>query len=642
MPRKKRTESFFGIHFDFHAAPGDIVPTVYCPEAFEAMLDQVKPDYVQCDTKGHPGLSSYPTKVGNRATQVREDILKMLRSITKKRGIPLYGHHSSVYDAKVCADYPQWAAVLPSGEPNEKFLSVFSPYADEILIPQLKELAGEYGLDGVWLDGDCWGARVDYSTWAVSAYKEKYGAEPPRPEDENFEDYRQFCRQGFLNYVNHYTTEVQKEYPAFEVVSNWIYSRNMPGRMTTPVSCLSGDLDSRDALASGRIHGRIFEARGLPWDLMGWGFNLQPEPATCSGHNHTLKGRDQHLQEAAAVLALGGGYQFYNLQYGNGGTLQKWAIPIWKDTAEFCRERNICHRGRLMPQVGVLLPNQPNPTTSDNCYSLNDSARSLGSWVCVLQESGLSCSVVFEHDDFSRYPVLVAPNSAAYSPDAIDALTAYVLGGGKLIIDGGSTEHLQALTGIVKKSEEENRLVFLEGDGRLAAARIPFKTFESISAQPVSHCYTENIFEAPSLPSAYLNSVGAGKVCALTFPIKPFYDLNRASPLYSFVRKLMDAVEFVPYVSVSGSNYAEITVLTKEDCTLVNLLNRAGESQVPAVRCYDEVPCIGPLTVTIRDKTVTSVTQIPGNVSLPMTPVEDGFQVTVDRLHIHTVLKLEK
>ncbi len=638
----KRSDAYFGLHFDFHADPGEAVPSIFSPEAFEAVLDAVKPDYIQCDTKGHPGLSSYPTKVGNQAAEVREDILRMLRSITKERGITLYGHHSSVYDAKVCADHPQWAAVLPSGEPNGKFLSVFSPYADEILIPQLKELAGEYGLDGVWLDGDCWGARVDYSHWAVDAYKEKYGAEPPRPENENYEDYREFCRQGFLNYVNHYITEVHAEYPDFEVISNWIYSRNMPAKISIPVSFLSGDLDSRDALASGRIHGRIYEARGLPWDLMGWGFNLQPEAAIVSGHNHTLKGRDQHLQEAASVLALGGGYQVYNLQYGSGGTVQKWAIPVWKETAEFCRARAICHKGRLLSQVGVLLPNQPNPLTSDNCFSLNNSGRSVGSWICLLQESGLSCSAVFEHDDFSRYPVLIAPNAAAYSPEAIDALTAYVRGGGKLIIDGGATEHLQALTGIVKKFEEENRLIFLEGGGRLAAARIPFKEFEPVSAQAASLCYTENIFEAPGVPSAYLNSVGAGRVCTLTFPMKPFYDLNRAAPLYSFMRKLMDIVEFVPYAQVSGSNYAEITVLTKEDCTLVNLLNRAGESQVPAVRCYDEVPCIGPLVVTIRDKDIKSVTQLPENISLPMVETDDGFQVTINKLHIHTILKLEK
>ncbi len=33
----------------------------------EDIIDRVRPDYLQIDCKGHPGLSSYPTKVGNRA-----------------------------------------------------------------------------------------------------------------------------------------------------------------------------------------------------------------------------------------------------------------------------------------------------------------------------------------------------------------------------------------------------------------------------------------------------------------------------------------------------------------------------------------------------------------------------------------------
>ena len=646
MARKKRTEAFFGIHFDFHAAPGQIVPSVYRPESFEAMLDAVKPDYAQCDTKGHPGISSYPTKVGNPPENCPHDVLKMIREVTEKRDIPLFGHYSGLYDDKVCEQHPEWAAILPNGERSPSFLSVFSPYVDEILIPQLKELAGVYKLDGAWVDGDCWGARVDYSHWAIDAYKAKYGVEPPRPEDENYESYREFCRQGFADYVNHYVTEVQKDYPDFQITSNWIYSQNMAHKMDVIMPWLSGDLDSADALYGGRVHGRVFEARKLPWDLMGWGHNFRYAPSlpAIACDDRTTKGRDQYLQEAASVVMLGGGYQFYNIQYGHGGTVQDWAIPLWENTAKFCRERIICHKGRLMPQVGVILPDQPNPIESDSCYTLNTSGRSFRRWISILQESGFSTSAVFEHEpeSFARFPVLVAPNSDGYHPETVAALKEYVANGGCLLLDGGASEHLQALTGIVKKSWEEERQIFLEGGGRLAAAKVPFKEFDSVGAEVASLCYDSNFFQANPTPSAYMNTIGKGKVCTLAFEMLPFYDFNRAAPLNAFIQDTMKRFEYIPYVSVSGSYYAEHTILLKDDCILVNLLNRAGEHQVPAMRCYDEVPSIGPLTVTIRDKDIKSVTQIPENVSLPMTATEDGFQVTIDRLHIHTILKLDK
>ena len=101
MNRKNRKECFFGVHFDFHAMPGETVGAVYEPEVVAKMLDTVKPDFVQCDTKGHPGLSSYPTKAGNQADEIAHDVLRMWRDLTSERGIRLYAHHSGLFDRAV-------------------------------------------------------------------------------------------------------------------------------------------------------------------------------------------------------------------------------------------------------------------------------------------------------------------------------------------------------------------------------------------------------------------------------------------------------------------------------------------------------------------------------------------------------------
>jgi hypothetical protein len=37
------------------------------------------------------------------------------------------------------------------------------------MIPQLKEAIEKYDIDGVWVDGDCWGAEPDYSPAAARA-----------------------------------------------------------------------------------------------------------------------------------------------------------------------------------------------------------------------------------------------------------------------------------------------------------------------------------------------------------------------------------------------------------------------------------------------------------------------------------------
>ena len=53
-----RKECFFGLHFDFHAMPGDEVGSVIDIASIEEMLDATKPDMIQVDTKGHAGISS--------------------------------------------------------------------------------------------------------------------------------------------------------------------------------------------------------------------------------------------------------------------------------------------------------------------------------------------------------------------------------------------------------------------------------------------------------------------------------------------------------------------------------------------------------------------------------------------------------
>ena len=147
------------------------------PEMVELVIDKVKPDYIQIDCKGHRGYSSYPTKVGNPAPGFVGDPLRIWRDVTRKRGVPLFMHYSGVWDYKAVADHPDWAAINGDGKPNDKATSVFGPYVDALMIPQLRELAGEYGVDGVWVDGDCWGTTPDYSEAAVKRFCEQTGAE---------------------------------------------------------------------------------------------------------------------------------------------------------------------------------------------------------------------------------------------------------------------------------------------------------------------------------------------------------------------------------------------------------------------------------------------------------------------------------
>lgn len=104
---KKRSESFFGLHFDFHPDASIVVGDNLRYDVIAKLLDEVKPDYVQIDTKGHPGLASGPTKVGQPAPLMLGDQIRMWRELTAERGIALYGHHSGLYDMYQATHHPE-------------------------------------------------------------------------------------------------------------------------------------------------------------------------------------------------------------------------------------------------------------------------------------------------------------------------------------------------------------------------------------------------------------------------------------------------------------------------------------------------------------------------------------------------------
>lgn len=140
QPRRlQRAESFLGVHFDFHAGKECTEIGRHTTQAMvEKIIHLVRPDYLQIDCKGHPGLSSYPTQVGNQAPGFVGDPLRVWREVTARHGVALYTHYSSVWDSEAIRKNPSWGAVNADGKTSDRAISLFGPYADRLLIPQLR------------------------------------------------------------------------------------------------------------------------------------------------------------------------------------------------------------------------------------------------------------------------------------------------------------------------------------------------------------------------------------------------------------------------------------------------------------------------------------------------------------------------
>ncbi|MHC4626251.1 MAG: alpha-L-fucosidase [Planctomycetota bacterium] len=572
-PRMKRADSFLGIHFDFHAGEDcNRVGQRTTVEMVELVIDKVRPDYIQIDCKGHRGYSSYPTKVGNPAPGFVGDPLRIWRDVTRRRGIALFMHYSGVWDYYAVATHPEWAAVNIDGKPNNRATSVFGPYVDTLMIPQLRELAGEYGVDGVWVDGDCWGTVPDYGEVAVREFRKLAGVEsvPRKTGEPYWNEWMDFNREAFRRYLRHYVDELRASHPQFQVISNWAFSDHMPEPVSTDVVGLSGDFSPDDSVNSARFAGRCLENQGVPWDLMSWSFSRK---------TRKQKPARQLMQEAALVLAMGGGYQAYFKQARDGALRNPAEMDVMAEVARFCRARQACcHRSVAIPQIALLYSTAGHYRESPRLFHWAGSrgVTVLRKALTQILRNQYGVQILSEHHlkgKMSQWPVIIVPGWIYLESNFRDELVAYAKFGGRLLLIGPG----------------------------------PVGLFET---------------ELKQSDNSAIVSIAAVDD---TFP--------------SVLKKVLPE----PIVEVNGSTDVDISPRMLNDELSIHLVNTSGPHASAPDGGIKEIKPVGPLTVTIRlTKVPTSITLQPQKKPLKITWANGRATVKLPRLEVYSILDVER
>lgn len=641
MAKRKREDSFFGLHFDFHAQPDQKnIGENSDPALIETLITQVKPDYIQCDTKGHPGISSYPTKAGNPAPEIKADILRMWRDCTEKYGVALFSHYSGVWDNEAAKQHPAWCAVNSKGETSKEKMSVFGPYLDELMIPQLNELALDYRMDGVWVDGDCWGTVPDYSRWAAKRWQEETGAETmPKPEDEGYKELLEFFRRGFRDYVNRYATEAKKVAPDFQVASNWLYTSFVPEKPTVAVDFISGDYSPSDSVNTARFEARCIMNQNMPWDLMAWGFNIQ------DGY-HVCKTSEQLKQEGAVVIALGGGFQIYNKQLV--GTVQDFIIPNMKAVAEFAREREAwCFKARAVPDVGVIYSTKGFYADKKNiftCYG-EKTVDDMKTWIYYLCDCGFSTEVLMTHQITGRmkdYRLLVLPDWRVIEEKLKIELLAYVEAGGTVIAGGPNIARVfEAELGVKIGEQKDEPVIYIEQGTYLAGLDTVYAPVETLHAQGFGSMRTADNRAAPSYPAATVAAYGKGKIAGVYFRGENGYLASRSAAMREYIKSLVLQTAR-PRLTLRAPACIDASLMEKDGRLMINLLNTAGEHGDIRVRTFDMIPPVVDFEVLLElTEKPLSVTLQPGNKQ-PDYRYDGGLlSVQIQRLDIHSVIVID-
>ncbi len=642
----KRKDCFFGLHFDYHAnADTKNIGKEIDREVIERIVREVKPDFIQCDTKGHPGYCSYATRVGNPAPGLERDILKEWRAVTGEHGVLLFSHYSGIWDKKAMVDHPDWASARRSGEITDR-ASVFGDYAEKLLIPQLKELALEYGMDGAWVDGECWALTYDYTEKAKGEWNAADGE-----FDESNPKYRQYIREGFFEYVKKYISEVKKAAPEFELTSNWFNTAWVPDNISF-TDYISGDLAPTNSVDSARFDGRIMQSFGRNWDIMSWGISFPV---------HYSKSAAQLCQEAAVIISLGGGFQIYNMQSPQKTVMDEWAIDEWANVAKFVRERQpYCQNSRILPDVGVLYSKaayyeslgEKHLFFRDCPYNME-----LYGLITAFCDIGRSVSVILAERDinYSDYRTIVVSDMSVIEDYAKQKLLDYLNNGGEVIFCGADTAKLFAEELNLSVSDiPDQPICMIEGRGYAQEVRRPYVRVSRDSfdgAVFMRECVVDGDIECTNPPPTITPSKeqipafvkfaqGKGSAAVLPINIGALYFGDTTFELKRFLKECFSMLG-EGRVLHDKPSLVDVLLTEKDGAEYIHLVNLLGSHREERTKTFDYIPEVRDVNVTYKtDKKPLSVTSLPEGRELDFSYDNGVLKVKAD-VEIHTILQIK-
>ncbi len=646
--RLRRADSFFGLHFDLHAHQAINNAGETLTEAMiDSLLLRVRPDFIQVDCKGHPGISCYPTKIGTPVSGFIRDPLRLLRDVTARHGVALYVHYSGVWDSRAIALHPHWGVINADGKLNTQATSLFSDYADSLLIPQMKELMDVYQIDGAWIDGDCWGVAPDYSEKASLAFRNETGIQniPRQVGDPHYAEFIDFHRRAFRKYLKHYVDILHQHNANFQVTSNWAYSGMMPEPAEVDLDYLSGDFTPSNSVYGGAFEARCLALQAKPWDLMAWSFSWDgdnPVP-------HATKSLMQLQQEAAEVLAMGGGFQTYFRQ-NEDLSIQPWCVPMMAELAQFCRQRQpYCHRAKTIPQIGLIYATHAYQRETRAIYHRGSELDRMAGILHAIMDGQKPVEILMDHHlrgHMMEYPLLILPEWIGLTNDFQQELVTYVHNGGRLLVIGAAAvQPFAEALGVELTGQPEEKNLNLFSQNHMTSLPNRYQSVRPLAGVKIwAPLYQLHDLRYPAgIPAVTIADYGQGKIAGVYFNIGKQYLQHSTTVVRDLLSELIDDLYPEQRVRISGSHSVHVALNKLGNRTMVHLINASGAHKDRSVSAYDEVPVLGPLSVTISGfpKQPRSVRLQPQGEEVSFKYQKGSIKLMIPRLPVYDIIQIE-
>ncbi len=433
------------VHMDFHMPefPLQAIRN-FDAKAFIDHLKRGRINMVALFAKGHFGNSFYNTAVGHKHSGLDQDFLMQAATEARKNGIRTLAYYSLCVDKHAYDHNPDWRYVDEEGKTwAGTFGSVCmnTPYKDELALPQLREIAATYPVDGFFIDIPVpWGAAdfFCFCKFCRRRWKREFNIDIAAGVDP--------LQRQRLNMILVRSWLQQVRYILEQSQSDLVLCVNQVG---TPV--MSKEI--KELVEIG-----VWESQPGPGDYLGHSFacrlgrNDIPDIQVMTVRFYqgwgdmSLKPEAQLTTELSAIIGNG---MVPNVgdQVNIDGTLQQPVYDLFHNCFGFVSEREeIFKKAQPLHHTAVLLPvpNAELPFSAGPCSIDPDpdwksvAAAWRGVHKCLVEshiQADLFYSILCEKLDF---PMIVLPEPGTYQPGMMQRLRDYVDQGGILLAAGNS------------------------------------------------------------------------------------------------------------------------------------------------------------------------------------------------------------
>lgn len=426
---------FRQIHLDFHTS--EFIPTIgkdWDKGHFQRMLELGSVNSINIFAKCHHGWSYHPTTVplGRMHPNLQFDLLGAMIDAAHEIGVKTPAYLSAGHDEKLANTHAHWLRRGTDGvppwsgwlKPGYHEFCMRSPYLD-YLIAQAEEVVRNYAIDGVWLDivglRDC---ACGYCIREILA----------RGLDPRDQQARALVgRETYLNYARRITAAIHAIKPGLPVFHNGGHV----SRGDREVAGLNTHLELESLPTGGYGYDHfplsVRYVQGLGMEVIGMTGKFHTSWGEFGGFKHPNALR----YEAALALANGAkmsvGDQMHPFAKLDPATYKL----IGAAYAEVEQKEAWCGGVESVADVAILSVEAACGGAGTLGFNATPGSPDAGA-VRVLLEGKMLFDVVDSESDFTRYKVLILPDSIPPEPVLVAKLQTYLAQGGKLMVTGDS------------------------------------------------------------------------------------------------------------------------------------------------------------------------------------------------------------